>query len=213
MWPAYATHFLPASRPWRSWPTAAAGAEPVDVKVGFAELPGGAKMFNFASQRWDDRTADESVHVPIVPLEGRLGVVCKGSAHAAAAFDLLTWLAGEKWGTRVASTSAATTLYRRSQQKDAAQWVEPGVDRAAAHDYGKVAGEAASRSVWVDALRIPGWQEYYAALDEAVQHAVRGEASATAALEAAAERFQVISERLGVDSQRAAYRRNLGLQP
>ena len=98
---------------------------------------------------------DESVHVPIVPLEGRLGVVVKGSPHATAAFGLLTWLAGEKWGTRVASVSAATTLYRRSQQKDAPEWVEPGVDPAAAREYARVVGEAASRSVWVDALADP----------------------------------------------------------
>ena len=44
-------------------------------------------MFNFSSQRWDDRTTDESVHVPVVPIEGRLGAVVKGSPHAAAAFD------------------------------------------------------------------------------------------------------------------------------
>jgi multiple sugar transport system substrate-binding protein len=196
-----------------AWPTAAGSREPVDVKVGFAELPGGAKMFNFSSQHWDDRTADESVHVPVVPLEGRLGVVVKGSPHAAAAFELLVWLAGEKWGTRVASASPATTLYRRSQQKSAADWVEPGVDRGAAREYGQVVAEAEGRSVWVAALRIPGWEEYYAALDEAVERAVLGEATAAAALEAAAVRWASISERLGVDQQRAAYRRSLGLEP
>jgi ABC-type glycerol-3-phosphate transport system substrate-binding protein len=196
-----------------TWPSAAGKGEPVDVKVGFAELPGAAKMFNFSSQRWDDRTADESVHVPVVPLEGRMGVVVKGSPHAAAALDLLTWLAGEKWGTRVASASAATTLYRRSQQKDAAAWVEPGIDRGPAREYAQVVGEAGGRSVWVAALRIPGWDEYYAALDEAVERAVRGEAKPAEALEAAAERWASISERLGVDRQRAAYRRSLGLEP
>ena len=164
-----------------TWPTAAGGGEPIDVKVGFAELPGGAKMFNFSSQKWDDRTADESIHVPVVPLEGRLGVVIKDSPHAAAAFDLLAWLAGEKWGARVASTSPATTLFRRSQQKDAAAWVEPGIDRGA-REYGQVVGEAEGRSVWVAGLRIPGWEEYYAALDEAVERTVRGEVKPAEAL-------------------------------
>ncbi len=32
-------------------------------------------MFNYASRKWDARTADESVHVPVVPLEGRVGIV------------------------------------------------------------------------------------------------------------------------------------------
>ena len=134
--------FLPASRRWPlTWPTAAGRGE-VDVKVGFAELPGGSQMFNFASGRWDERTADESVHVPLVPLEGRLGVVIKGSEHASAAFGLLTWLAGEKWGTRVSSVSAATTLYRRSQQKEVSEWVEPDLERSAAREYARVVTEA-----------------------------------------------------------------------
>ncbi|HTU24420.1 MAG TPA: hypothetical protein VMF30_03410, partial [Pirellulales bacterium] len=187
--------------------------QPVEVKVGFVELPGGSKMFNYALNRWDDRTADESIHVPIVPLEGRLGVVMKSSPHTSVAFELLAWLAGDNWGTRVASASTATTLYRRSQQRDAAQWVEMGIDRSTAHDYGQLAGHAASHSVWVDGLRIPGWPEYYAALDDAVAKALRGEASATDALKTAAETFATISDRLGVETQRAAYRRNLGLEP
>ncbi len=127
-----------------TWPTAAGRGE-VGVKVGFAELPGGTQMFNFASDRWDERTADESIHVPIVPLDGRLGVVLKGSEHETAALGLLTWLAGEKWGTRVSSASVATTLYRRSQLKEVAEWVEPDLERGAAREYAKVVADGSHR--------------------------------------------------------------------
>ncbi|HEY1786083.1 MAG TPA: hypothetical protein VGG30_11060, partial [Pirellulales bacterium] len=75
-----------------TWPTAVGESEEIDVKVGFAELPGAAQMFNFASGKWDDRTAEESVHVPLVPMTGRLGVVLKSSQHQETAFDLLAWL-------------------------------------------------------------------------------------------------------------------------
>ena len=168
-------------------------------------------MFNFASGRWDDRTADESVHVPVVPIEGRLGVVVKGSPHAAAAFDLLTWLAGEKWGTRVASASAATTLYRRSQQKDASEWVEPGLDRSRCPRVwpGGRRGRRRDRCGSTH-CGFPAGRNITRPWTKRSGGPCAARRQPTATLEAAAERFASISERLGVDRQRAAYRRSLG---
>ncbi len=151
--------------------------------------------------------------MPVIPLAGRLGVVLRGSPRADAAFNLLVFLSGEKWGTRVASASSATTLYRRSQRANVAKWVEAGIDRAASRPYAQVVSDAMSRSVWVDSLRIAGAGEYEAALDAAVDLALKGEATPAKALSAAAEKWQAISDRLGLDRQRAAYRRSLGLEP
>jgi multiple sugar transport system substrate-binding protein len=197
-----------------AWPTAVHGVSDVgDWKVGFAELPGATEMYNYASARWDDRTEEESMHVPVIPLEGRLGVVLKSSPRTEAAFNLLVFLSDEKWGTRVASASTATTLYRRSQRANVAQWVENGIDRTASRQYAQVVSDTMSRSVWVDALRIAGAAEYEAALDEAVDQARAGTATPSEALSAAVEKWKAISDRLGIDRQRAAYRRGLGLEP
>jgi hypothetical protein len=52
-----------------------------------------------------------------------------------------------------------------------------------------------------------------AALDDAVREAVGGKKSAAEALTAAAKRWQETTTKLGVDSQRVAYIRSLGLEP
>jgi len=66
-----------------------------------------------------------------------------------------------------------------------------------------------SRASSLLAPRIPGGEEYLAALDRAVDQALSGERSAEEALSAAAAGWRAINERLGVDSQREAYRHSL----
>ena len=61
-------------------------------------------------------------------------------------------------------------------------------------------------------LRIPGRDQYLLALDQAVADALAGQ-DARAALETAANRWREITTQLGLEKQRAAYRRSLGLAP
>ena len=197
-----------------TWPTAAGNRKDtpaVMAQIGFAELPGAEQSFNFATHSWDARTADEPIHVPLTPIAGRLGAVVKNSANADAAFRLLSWLSGPKWGTQVSASSAATSLYRKSQADSPQKWVESGAPVAVARQYAAVAGRALSRPVWFHALRIPGCHEYQAALDVAVEQALAGEQKPDEALHSAAKNWREISERLGVDRQLKAYRASLGL--
>ena len=64
---------------------------------------------------------------------------------------------------------------------------------------------------WLGALCLPGRTEYLAALDAAVASAVRGRKSPAEALRDAAAQWRQITARLGLDRQRTAYRRSLGL--
>ena len=80
-----------------------------------------------------------------------------------------------------------------------------------AQQYADALQETFSSSQWLVALRIPGWQEYMGVLDEAVRAAIRGRQSPQQALQEAAEKWQQITHRLGLERQRQAYRRNLGL--
>ena len=197
-----------------TWPTAA-DAKSASAghagEIAFAQLPGAPQCYNFATHRWDQRKADEPIHVPLVPVAGCLGAVTKDSANAQGAFQLLFWLSGPQWGTEVAATCAATTLYRHSQTAASQKWVDAGTSAAAARQYAAVAGDALSQPVWVHGLRFAGWQQYEAALDTAVQQALAGEQTPQAALSAAAATWNEISARLGKEKQLAAYRRSLGL--
>jgi multiple sugar transport system substrate-binding protein len=180
--------------------------------TGFAELPGSAEVYNLALQSWEKRPPGESPHVPLLGLAGRLGSVTHTTARPAA-FGLLAWLSGHEWGPTVSSASPATTLYRRSQIKAPQPWLDPLTDTQAAEQYATSVYDALSHSSYLFALRIPGRERYLSALDSAVRQTVSGEKSAADALAQVAAEWRRITDELGVDAQRKAYRLSLGLEP
>ncbi len=210
-----------------SWPTAAvevkglaafesrglaASAASDSARVGFAELPGSRRVFNLSENEWNKRADDDDRRVPLLAVSGRLGVVGKGSPHRKAAFQLLLWLSDDRMSPQISALSPATTMFRQSNLDVPGQWIEETVLHAAASQYGEAALAAFSHEQWLGALRIPGRAEYFAALDEAVAAAVRGEKSAEEALQQAADRWREITNRLGLDRQKAAYRHSVGLE-
>ncbi len=197
-----------------TWPSTAGSTQtppPLLAQIGFAELPGAQQCYNFATHVWETRHADEPIHLPLVPIAGRLGAVVKDSANADAAYRLLSWLSGPQWGAQVSASSPSTSIYRRSQAASPQKWVEAGAPAAVARQYATVAGQSLSRPVWVQSLHIAGWEEYQAALDAAVAQALAGEQNPSQALHTAAQAWRKISDRLGTQRQLSAYRRSLGL--
>jgi multiple sugar transport system substrate-binding protein len=202
-----------------SWPSAAdrhpaeksTTATQSEIPVGFVELPGSNKVFNINNHTWETRSEDENARVPFLSLAGRVGMVSKESAQQDAAFQLLLWLSSEQNSSQISPASPATTLFRHSQLKQPALWVEKAVSLAAAAKYAELSAKTFHGEQWL-ALRIPGREEYLAALDEAVQSAVRGDVSPTDALSKAAKQWQEITEKRGVDRQRTAYLQSLGLE-
>jgi multiple sugar transport system substrate-binding protein len=210
-----------------TWPTAAdeggkgkeegaADAVPAKVdpsiQVGFIELPGSSRVFNLTSRTWDVRADDEDRQVPLLALSGRLGVVSKDSSQLDAAFQLLLWLSDEPMSVQVSAASSATTLFSQSQLKVPSRWVEKPVPAIVAVHYSDTTEAAFRHEQWLGALRLPGRAEYLAALDEAVLAAVRGDKTVQDALLDAEAKWGQITERLGVDKQKAAYRHSLGLE-
>ncbi len=198
-----------------SWPTAAADDLPADVdtgiRAGFAELPGSKKVYNVSRNRWDERAEGECPYVSLIGIAGRLGVIPRTAAHPDAARELLMWLSGSHWSPTVSARSRATTLFRQEHVGAPAAWVEPPAEADAAAQYAVATEAALGRRDWVTALRIPGRETYLAALDEAVRAAVRGDATPQETLEVAAASWRDTTEALGLDRQRTAYRRSLGL--
>ena len=203
-----------------SWPTAAKSSTEADgarpargnpVRAAFVELPGAAEVYRLSSHAWEPRGDDAGQHVPFLGIAGRMGVVRAESPHADAAFQLLFWLTDPQWSSQVFAASPATTLFRRAQVLSPKAWVEGNVSATAAKQYAEQTAETLARRQFLAALRIPGRADYLAALDEAVQAAVRGTKKPAEALKTAAEKWREINKRLGVQRQRAAYMHSLGL--
>ena len=131
----------------------------------FSELPYAGKAFNVGNQQWEGLAEDQDPHVPLLGLAGRVGAVCSAAKHRDAALELLAWLSSNSSGDPASAASPATTLYRRSQLKSAINWVEKPVSPAAASQYAAITETTFRRSQWLEAPRIPGRDEYLAALD------------------------------------------------
>jgi multiple sugar transport system substrate-binding protein len=202
-----------------AWPSAAdrhsgeksAIAGQSSFPVGFLELPGSNKVYNINNQTWEIRLEEENSRVPFLSLAGRAGMVGKESTQQEAAFQLLVWLSSEQNSPQICPASPAATLFRHSHLKQPGLWVEKDVTPSAAAIYAELSAKTLHSEQWLG-FNMPGREEYLAALDRAVQSAVRGELSPAEALLKASERWREITEKKGVDQQRTAYLRSLGLE-
>jgi len=222
-----------------TWPTGAKQPglpdnPPPGCEVGFLELFGSQDVYDVATRRWETRGSDDDKRVTLLGIAGRLGLVpirkgvrpLKGrgsdpfsdrllvsaeSGSMDAAFQLLFWLSGKDLSPRFCTASPATTLFRNSHLTAPRPWVESPVPEAAAAQYAATLDAALRREQFIFALRIPGREQYLAALDQAVLAAVRGESEPAEALEQAAEKWRAVTAKLGPEGQKQAYRRCLGL--
>ncbi|MHB8899194.1 MAG: ABC transporter substrate-binding protein [Thermoguttaceae bacterium] len=198
-----------------TWPTAAdeaaAKIQP-DFPAAVAELPGSTEVYDLGESAWEKRDKADDGRIPLLGAAGRLGVVVAAGPWTDPSRQLLFWLTGEKWSAQVASQSPNTTLFRRSHLAAVSAWVEAPMPQDAAPQYGEAISSALDRQQALLALAIPGRPEYLAALDAAVRAAVKKEKSPQEALDTAAAQWKAITQRLGVDHQKSAYRASLGLK-
>ncbi len=197
-----------------TWPTAAdtIAAKPGEsFRVGFVAAPGSLDVYNVADKRWEQRRDSEDRRVPLLASSGRLGVVLKTSPYPEAAFQLIMWLSDKQWSQQVSPVSPATTLFRQSHLTAPGIWVEKQIPISQAADYAELTSDTFAGEQQLLVPRIPGCDEYLAALDEAVTQAVRGKQKPQEALTQAADRWREITKRLGLESQRTAYNSSIGL--
>jgi multiple sugar transport system substrate-binding protein len=184
------------------------------VRIDFAELPGAETVYNFAEKTWTpQRDGKAWPRIPVLGTAGRLASVVNNARRPREVAGILALLSGREWSSRISPLSPATTLFRKSHLKNPDLWTDEGLPREASQRYGEVALASQSHPTFMSCLRIPGWQRYLAALDQAVLQACAGTKSSADALAGAREAWQAITEELGVESQKSAYTRSLGLEP
>lgn len=181
------------------------------LPLAAAELPGSREVFNLGDGKWHTRTRSEDGRSTLLGVSGRMGAVSSFSRQPQAALNLLVSLSSTDWSEQVSPFSESTGLYRSSQIPFASSWLGPDFETARA--YGELVRDIHRRSLWLTSLRIPGRSRYLSKLDTAVQLAVAGDLTPADALKAVAEQWQAITEELGVQAQKSAYSRSLGMEP
>jgi multiple sugar transport system substrate-binding protein len=181
------------------------------LPLAVAELPGSRDVFHLGDGKWHARGRSDDGQVTLLGVAGRVGAVSSTSSQPQAALSLLVRLSSTEWSEQISPFSEATGLYRTSQLPMASSWLGPNFETA--REYGELVRNIQRRSLWLTSLRIPGRSRYLAELDKAVQSAVSGDFAPSEALEKTAQQWRAITEQLGLESQRAAYWRSLGMEP
>ena len=201
-----------------SWPSLVASTQTESpagdaVSTGWALLPGSREIYNASDATWENLPQQESAHVPLLAISGRLGSVSRNSSHPQWATESLLHLTSAKWSASISRHSPHTTLFRNNHLSDPLRWLDSGTSAAAAGQFAETFRQASTPSRILFCLRIPGRARYLAALDQAVFQTLRKESSATDALTEVSEQWEVITEELGREQQARAYRQSLGLEP
>jgi ABC-type glycerol-3-phosphate transport system substrate-binding protein len=194
-----------------SWPPADAAETSTgqtNQQIAFDMLPGATQAYRFATKTWEDRAVDESSHVPLLSISGRMAAVAASTSDPGRAQSLVLWLAGREVSQQIGSHSAATTLFRNSQVTASSRWTS-SLSPESSRQYADVLAQSLNSARAFPGLTLPGRIDYLAALDEAVRQAIDGK-PASEALADAAKKWRGITDKLGVESQRRANARSLG---
>jgi ABC-type glycerol-3-phosphate transport system substrate-binding protein len=168
-----------------------------------------------SSANSDDRTAEraraDEPNVPVLGYNDRLIGVTATSRNAASAFKLMAWLAQADTCSQLAQIGRSLLPARRSLASSTA-WYDASIGASERNERGKTLDAALSGERSLAIPRISGVDEYLAALDDAVNAAVTDKATPTAALQKAADRWEKITSARGLDQQRQAYQKHLGIR-
>ncbi len=201
-----------------SWPShTTADGEPLKIATGveisFAELPGATTAYHFGEQQWTPHADAAPARVPLIGVAGLLGSVTANARRARDAAEVLALLTSQEWSVRLSPSSTATTMFRHSHLTAPQLWTDHVLPPEASTSYAEVVAITQTRPLHLTSLRIPGWQRYQQALDQAVVAACSGDKSPQDALNETASAWSALTAEIGLDSQRAAYTRCLGLEP
>jgi ABC-type glycerol-3-phosphate transport system substrate-binding protein len=143
---------------------------------------------------------------PLLGQGDQIAAVTSATRNAASAFKLLEWLASAEISTQLAGALEGSLPVRRSLASSQA-WFGPGVSADERVRRGRLLEQALSCDCFLFVPRIPGVDDYLAALDAIDQDTVdRAQALANVAAQ-----WEAITDRLGRDKQRAAHLKHLNL--
>lgn len=187
------------------------------MKPRIAEAPFVDALKRLAgTQTADNRDASTTVApgstspLPLLGYGDRLIAVTASSHNAASAFRLIAWLAQPDTSTQLAR-AAEPTLPARSSLATSAQWYRSEMPQEERAKVSQLLTTQLNGLRCVLVPRIPGVDEYLAALDEAVTSATRDKVAAAVALQKAADRWEEITNAHGRDGQHAAYLKHLNI--
>lgn len=200
-----------------TWPTANRDENvpltlPAGATIGIAELPGAVRYYSHDKHAWVDRPMGLTQATPLLAVAGRIGVVSAESRKRLYAWRMLMQLAGKEWSPTISPASPHTAPFRRSHLEKPNFWVDATGEPTAGAAYADLLLARDASAAFLVTLRLPGRERYLAALAKAIDECRGSPEKIEPALQAAATEWDKITDSLGRDAQRKAYRKSLGLE-
>jgi ABC-type glycerol-3-phosphate transport system substrate-binding protein len=148
--------------------------------------------------------------VPVLGFGDRMASVTTASRNAASAFKLLAWLASADVSTQLARAGSGAQPARKSLAASAT-WYSSGITEGERSAAGKNLQAALEGDEALIVPRIPGVDQYMAALQAAMKRVAIDKANPEDALKEAAAKWEQFTDARGRDAQRQAYLKHLGI--
>ncbi|MHC5861647.1 ABC transporter substrate-binding protein [Nostoc sp.] len=153
-------------------------------------------------------------HAPYAAYGGWVGVVAAKPAPRVkdAAYSFLSYM-GQSAQSNIDVTLGETGFnpYRISQFENSEPWIKAGMSPEAANSYLGAIGVSLNSSNMVLDLKIPHNQQYIEALDAVRADFLVNKLTTEKTMQQIEQRWEQITNKVGRESQRAAYRDSLGL--
>jgi multiple sugar transport system substrate-binding protein len=196
-----------------AWPSSHASLENVNgvVPVGVAPLPGAVRLYDYRQQTWESSGAESPATSVLVPVAGRIAAISRQTRRLRTAQRMIAWLTTAEANREFSNQFSDLLFVQSSQLMEPYAWVNDHMPREVASQMASVLRGYHEQALFVVNLRIPGRDDYMQALADAVRAALAGDVSPQVALDAAAVRWEQITDRLSRDSQRKWFQASVGV--
>ncbi len=184
----------------------------IEANIGIAPLPGSDSVYNFQESSWDQRTADEEVHVPYFGASGRIASVLRTSKYSGGGFSFIQWLSNKENSVAICTRSKSLSPFRSSHLSNPANWVDSSITSDGTNAYVDLLRASEYNPVVLYSPRIPGRDKYIEVLAANLDRIVNNEQGAQGALDSVAASWRQISDELGVEKQIQSLHRSLGIE-
>lgn len=179
--------------------------------IHFAVAPGSTDYYSASSGQWSEGA--EVRQYPVLGGAGRFVSAIRGKMGSREAANLVVLIAGK---TRAGSLGLETKdafPCRQSQLGKQSKWLAgASFWEERAKQFAEVVVDSLTAPDYLIATNIPGEAKYTAVLDDAIEQAVTQKKAAQECLSEAARTWDAITKELGLEAQKLAYLRSLGLE-
>ncbi|HEY3081189.1 MAG TPA: extracellular solute-binding protein [Chloroflexota bacterium] len=181
-------------------------------KGGYGIAPGAKQVYNQKTKQWENGTGEGGInYAPGLWFGGWIMGVVKGTKVPDATFDLGVFMGNDKSMDENVMPDSGVNPSRYSHFSNMAAWTKAGFDERSAKDYLEAIKKTYEHPNAVADMRIPSVFEYYDILEQQTNSALSGQAEPKAALDAAVQQWEALTERIGRDKLQKLYREDLAI--